>query len=184
MDDRATAQPHARDSAMSVVSAQGAFRVLLLLLALWSFFAGFALATQGIGALTLGGGGAAERIAGAQMLILVPVYGLIAWRREEYRLLAWVPYAAQLAVIIPVSWELLRGREFADSALMLIVSIVFLVLLLYVWLSSSTLGVADEPEPAPPPRRALDHGTPVDDGGDDDDVPPSPDRTRRYRRNG
>lgn len=182
MDDRAhTAHAPAQDSAISVVSAQGAFRVLVLLLALWTFFAGFALVTQGIGALTLGGGGAAERIAGAQMLMLVPIYGLLAWRRDEYRLLVWVPYAAQLAVIIPVLWELLRGREFGDSALMLIVSVVFLVLLMYLWLSSSTLAFGDDEAPPPESRaRAVEEQY----AGDDDltGEAPSADRGRRYRR--
>lgn len=180
MDDHAPAHPHARDSTMAVVSAHGAFRVLLLMLALWSFFAGFALVTQGIGALTLGGGGAAERIAGAQMLILVPVYGLLAWRREEYRLLVWVPYAAQLAIIVPVVWELLRSGDFGDSALMFLVSVVFLVLLLYVWLSSSAL--------APDEDGAMPHAAPAanapatGDAGAPDGAGAAAERARRYRR--
>jgi hypothetical protein len=39
------------DDAVAEVSAYGAFRLLLLLLAVWSFFAGFALLTQAVGAL-------------------------------------------------------------------------------------------------------------------------------------
>jgi hypothetical protein len=131
-----------RDDAVAVISAYGAFRLLLVLLAVWSFFAGFSLLTQGVGALSLGNGGApAERIVGAQMLVLVPVYGLIAWRRDEYRLLLWIPYAAQLAVILPLLWDLVvtGDVDFQDGALMLIVSLIFEVLLVYFWWSSHPL---------------------------------------------
>src|SRR4051812_47357688 len=94
-------QPDAEDAApqenaIAVISAYGAFRLLLILLAVWTFFAGFSLFTQGVGALSFGGGAAAERVVGAQLIVLAPVYGLIAWRREQFRMLIWLPYAGQL----------------------------------------------------------------------------------------
>ena len=102
---KAAAQP----SAVAVISAAGAFRLILVLLAIWSFFEGFALFTGGLSALSLGGNDrrTAEQIIGAQMIVFVPVYALLAWQREKYRLLIWVPYGAQLAIIVPIAWRLL-----------------------------------------------------------------------------
>ena len=77
-----------QDNAIAVISAYGAFRLLLFLLAVWTFFAGFSLFTQGVGALSFGGGAAAERVLGGYLLILVPMYGLLAWRREQFRMLS------------------------------------------------------------------------------------------------
>ena len=70
----------AQDDAVAVVSAYGAYRVLVMLLAIWTFFAGFALLTQGVTALSFGGQDAAgvERVIGAHMLILAPIYVLLA----------------------------------------------------------------------------------------------------------
>lgn len=131
-------EPAPGTNAVAVISAYGAFRVLLILLAIWTFIEGFALFTGGIEALTLGGEDrAAERIVGAHMIVLAPVYGLLAWRRDRYRLLIWIPYAAQLAIIVPLAWSLVidDGGRF-DGFLLLIVSIIFLVLLVYFWVSS------------------------------------------------
>jgi hypothetical protein len=135
---------------MAVISAYGAFRLLMVLLAIWTFFAGFSLLTQGVGALSFGGGAAAERVAGAQMIVIAPVYGLIAWRREQYRHLLWLPYAAQLAIILPTFYDLVISHDghFEDSALILIVSLIFFALLIYLWWSSHPLehfaGFGDE----------------------------------------
>ena len=143
--ERSVTTGGAADDAIAVIGAYGLFRLLLILLAVWSFFAGFALLTQGFGAISFGGADeASERILGAHMLILAPVYGLIAWRREQYRLLIWLPYAAQLAIILPSFWDLTFGdREFEDGALLLVVSIIFLALLVYLWTSSHPLGFFD-----------------------------------------
>ena len=136
---RDTSPPRSSDNAIAVISAYGAFRVLMVLLAIWTFFAGFSLITQGVGALSFGNNSAsAERVVGAQMMMLAPVYGLLAWRREDYRLLVWIPYAAQLAIILPTVYDLFisRDRDFQDGALMLIVSLIFFLLLVYFWFSS------------------------------------------------
>lgn len=132
-------QPQAPRDPIAVISAYGAFRVLMVLLAIWTFFAGFSLLTQGVGALSFGGGdGATERVVGGHMIMLVPIYALLAWRRDQYRLLIWMPYAAQLAIILPTFFDLVlsRDRDFGDAALILIVSIIFFVLLVYFWWSS------------------------------------------------
>ncbi len=131
----------AQDDAVAVVSAYGAYRVLVMLLAIWTFFAGFALLTQGVTALSFGGQDAgAERVIGAHMLILVPIYVLLAWKRAEYRRLVWIPYAAQLAVIIPTGWALLTDDGgFDDGVLLLMIASIFFALLLYVSWSSHPL---------------------------------------------
>ncbi len=129
----------ANSNAIAVISAYGAFRLLLILLAIWTFFEGFALVTGGVGALSLGGGDrTAERIIGAQMIVFVPVYGLLAWQRDHYRLLIWVPYGAQLAIILPALWALFVHQD-ADGILLLIVSLIFFVLLFYFWWHSHPL---------------------------------------------
>jgi hypothetical protein len=172
------------DNAIAVVSAYGAFRLLLVLLAVWSFFAGFSLLTQGLGQLSFGGQDtAAERVIGAHMIVLAPVYALIAWRRSEYRLFMWIPYAAQLAIIVPALWEFVFGGPNDDGALLLIVSIIFLVLLVYVWSSSHPLGFF-----APHDGDDEQDGDELDDVEDPDeadDAPAAGDtsaRGRRYRR--
>jgi hypothetical protein len=125
-----------------VLSAHGTFRVLIIVIAVWTFFAGFSLLTQGIGRVSFGGDDeAAERTVGAFMLLLVPLYGLMAWKQDEYRLLVWVPFAAQLAIIVPLLWDLVLGtRDLDDSVLLFVVSLIFLVLLLYVWQASGPAG--------------------------------------------
>jgi len=146
----APASAIAGDGAVAVISAYGAFRVLLVLLAVWTFFAGFSLLTQGVGALSFGGGDSAtERVVGAHLLVLVPMYALLAWRRDEFRLLLWLPYAAQLAIIVPTFLDVIvtRDRDFGDAALLLIVSLIFLVLLVYFWLSSHPLDFFSAAEP-------------------------------------
>src|SRR6185295_7169354 len=126
------------NDAVAVISAAGAFRLLLILLAAWTFFEGFALFTGALGALSVGGSRTGEQILGAQMIVLVPVYALLVWQRERYRLLIWIPYGAQLAIIIPTTWGLLfRGDT--DGLLMLVVSATFFAMLFYFWWHSHPL---------------------------------------------
>jgi hypothetical protein len=168
MSGRAQGTGTQRDTA-AVVSAQGAYRIVLVLLAVWTFFAGAALLTQGVSAIGLSGGGAAERVVGAHMLLLAPIYGLLAWRRNEYRLLVWVPYAAQLAIVVPSLWEFTFGLVF-------VVSSIFLVLLVYLWVSSGS------------PTRYIDWGDDTEEDEDDEEAEEEPyasserERSRRYRR--
>lgn len=166
-----------RDDAVAVINAYGLFRLLLLLLAAWTFFAGFALLTQGFGAISfISGGGAAERIVGAHLLLLAPLYGLLAWRRDQYRLLMWIPYAAQLAIILPTAYELLSNSDgdFGESALLLVVSIIFLALLVYLWWSSHPLGFF-EPEDEDGEEDDEDNASDEDEDAGDD-TPPAPHR--------
>lgn len=202
--ERETAQ---RPDAVAVISAYGAFRVLLVLLAIWTFIEGFALFTGSLEALTLGGQDRpAERIIGAHMILIAPVYVLLAWRRERYSLLIWMPYAAQLAIILPLLWSLVRdeGGRF-DGLLLLVVSTIFLVLLVYLRVSAHPAdffrtGEEEEEEELDEDDEYDDEDQDIDDededldedegedGGvpEDEELPPSRDeprlRPRRYRR--
>lgn len=179
------ATPAAQPSAVAVISATGAFRLLLVLLAIWTFFEGFALFTGGLSALTLGGQDrTAEQIIGAQMICFVPVYGLIAWQRERYRLLIWVPYGAQLAVVVPVTWGLLFRGD-ADGLLLLIVSLTFGVLMFYFWWHSHPLDFfsgGDEDEYGDAEEDDDDDGTDADDAGEGRRSSQRPMRAREVAR--
>lgn len=121
----------------SVIEAHSAFRLLLVLVTIWSFIEGFALFTGSIDALSLNSDRMAERIVGAQMLVLSGAFALLAWRREQFRLLLWLPYAAQLAIIIPIGISIFGGSS--DGALLFVVSLIFFVLLFYFWYHSHPL---------------------------------------------
>jgi hypothetical protein len=151
-----------RQEAVAVIGAYGAFRLLIILLAIWSFIEGFALFTGGLNALTFGGNDrTAERVIGAQLIVFVPVYALLAWQRERYRLLIWVPYGAQVAIILPTLWSLLHGDT--DGLLLLLVSTIFFALLFYFWWNSHPL---DFFQPAEDEHEFEDD---EDDGEDEDD---------------
>ena len=125
----------------AVISAQSALRLLLVLLAMWTVLSGLALIFfQGGGGATIGGGlggdegGAAQRLLGVHLLVLAPIYGLLAWDPQRYRLLLWVPYAAQGGVVVVTAFDIATlERDFVNGALPLIVAATFLVLLVYVW---------------------------------------------------
>ena len=170
-----------------VVPASGAYRAVMIILAAWTLFAGLALATQGVPALSLGGGNAAERIIGAQMLMFVAVYALIVWRPNDYRFLRWIPYAAQLAIVLPMFWDVLitGDQDFTDGALLFVVSAMFLGVLIYLRTSAHPLAffTPDEPED----ESALDDEEAIDEEeefAEEDEEPEDPQpRNRRYRRN-
>ena len=176
-----------------LVTATGVYRVVMVLLAVWTFFAGLALITQGVDLLALGGDSTAERVIGAQLLMLVPVYALIVWHPDDYRYLRWLPYAAQLAIVVPIGWDiLLDEHDFFDGALLLVVSVVFFALLIYVRSSSHPLGffAPDEDEEE---EEFVDEDEPLEHDEEDDDVEEAPSRRagrqpqpqqkgRRYRR--
>lgn len=135
----------------AVISAQSALRLLLALLTLWSFFSGIALiffqdnagATIG-GGLDGGEGSAAQRLLGVHLLVLTPIYALLALDPKQYRIFIWVPYLAQGGVVAVTLFDIATGkRDFLDGALPLIVASIFLVLLVFVWQAGR--------RPTPPP---------------------------------
>jgi hypothetical protein len=125
---------------MAVISADNALRVVLVLLALWTFLSGLALTFfQDASDATIGGGlqgdqgAAAQRLLGVHLLVIAPVYGLLAWEPQRFRLLLWVPYAATAGVVLTTLYDIGSGdRNFSAGILPLVVAVVFLVLLLYV----------------------------------------------------
>ena len=158
-DDRSD-QPAAASAqeqrAGAVLSAESALRLVLVLLALWTVLSGLALtffqdaseATIG-GGLDGGEGQAAQRLLGVHLLVLAPIYGMLAWEPRRFRLLLWLPHAAQGGVVAATLYDIMSGdRDFRDGALPLIVAIIFFVLLLYVTFARR------EPQPAELPKEA------------------------------
>ena len=175
--------PATQEGAVAVISAYGAFRVLIVLLAVWTFFEGFSLFTGGFDALTLGGHDrTAERIIGAQMIVQVPVYGLLAWDRARYRLLIWLPAGAQLAIIMPILWALVVHQE-TSGFLLLVVSIIFFALLFYFWWHSHPLEFF-RPEDEPYEGDGEEEDADGDEGDAGDAQRPADARgaRRRFRR--
>jgi hypothetical protein len=170
-----------------VVPASGVYRAAIIFLGIWTIFAGLALVTQGVPALSLGADDAAERIIGSQMLMLVPIYALIVWRPDENRLLRWIPYAAQLSIILPFFWDsLITGEhDFTNGALLFVASVVFLGVLIYVRASARPLGFfaigdEDDEEFAEEDEDYVDEEEPLADGAPQ--ARTERDRTQRERR--
>jgi len=142
-------------SSQAMLNAQSALRLVLLLLTLWTLLSGLALTFfQGAAAATIGGGleggqgDAAQRLLGVHLLVLAPIYGLIAWQPERYRLIAWVPYAAQGGVVFAALFDIVTGaRDIQGAALPLFVALTFFVLLVYVWRAAR---MAEKEAPAAP----------------------------------
>jgi hypothetical protein len=124
----------------AAISTRLLMRILICLIATWSFLAGIVLvAFHGAGSGALGAGvtdRAGQRLVGAHLLLLVPVYLLIAWRPERYKSLLWLPFAGQLVLALSVGYGILAGEtDFGDGILALAVGTIFVVLLGFVWVS-------------------------------------------------
>jgi hypothetical protein len=122
------------------ISTQLLTRILTGLIAVWSLLAGVALVFfQGSGSSALGAGVsdvAGQRLLGAHLIVLAPVYGLLALRSERYQGLLWLPFASQLAVFFAVGYSILNGdTEFGDGVIAIAVSAIFIVLMGFVWIT-------------------------------------------------
>ena len=150
----------------AVISARSTLRLVIGLLAMWTLLSGLALTFfQDASAATIGGGlkggegEAAQRLLGVHLLVLAPIYGLLAWDPRRFRLLLWVPYAAQGGVVAATAFDLIAtSRKLQDGALPLIVATIFLVLLVYVWRAGKLPEEEEEEEllvsaPAEPEER-------------------------------
>jgi hypothetical protein len=122
----------------SMISSHGTFRLILIALSVWTFFEGFALTTSILSPVDVGTDRTAERMLGGLMLVLAGVYAMIAWQRERYRLLLWVPFAAQVAIILPLLFAL------PDGALLLVISAIFLAAMCYVWWQSRDIDLGSD----------------------------------------
>ena len=115
-------------------------RIIILLIAIWSLVAGILLVFfHGAASGTLGAGvsdAAGQRLVGAHLLILVPVYLMIAWHPERFESLLWLPFAGQLIILLSVGYGITSGdTKFADGAMALAVSAIFVGLLSFIWIS-------------------------------------------------
>ncbi|MEX0749545.1 MAG: hypothetical protein WD359_01950 [Dehalococcoidia bacterium] len=182
------APPAATRSEPDVVPASGVYRAAIILLGVWTIFAGLALVTQGVPALSLGANDAAERIIGSQMLMLVPIYALIVWRPDENRLLRWIPYAAQLSIMLPFVWDtLITGdHTFTDGALLFVAAAVFLGVLVYLRSSAHPLGFfavdSEDEEIDEDAEYDEEEGDLLDEEEEPESGPERNARGRRYRR--
>ncbi len=121
----------------AMLSAEGMLRVVVALLGVWTLYSGLTLTIwQGIDVATVAGdleNGPAARLVGVHLLVLWPVFWLIAWDIGRFRWLLWMPYAHQAGVFVVTALDVVRGRrDFTDAALPLVVTAFFLVLLGYI----------------------------------------------------
>ena len=124
----------------ATVSTQLLTRVVVILVGVWDAVAGLMLiAFQGSGTGALGAGvedTAGQRLLGAHLLVLVPLYVLIAVRPQKYIGLIWLPFAAQAVVVLVVGYNMLKGdTEVGDGLLAFAVSIIFVALLGFLWIT-------------------------------------------------
>ncbi len=162
----------------SVIDAHSLFRILLILLTIWTVFEGVALATGAFSAVDAGTDRTAERMLGGLMIVFGGIYAMLAWRRGQYRLLLWVPFAVQLAIVVP----LLLSFD-GDRVLLLVISSAFLVLMLYVWWQSRDIedpyddyGEGEEEEDEEEDEEDADAELEEYADGEDEEEPPPPKR--------
>ncbi len=115
-------------------------RILVGLIALWSLLVGVVLVgfeDAASGAIGVGVvDRAAERLIGVYLIVLVPVYTLVALRPDRYEGLLWLPIATQLAAALTIGYNILAGdTEVEDGLLALAVSAIFACLLAFVWIT-------------------------------------------------
>jgi len=154
----------------TTISTRILMRIVVGMIAIWSLLAGLVLVFfHGSGSGALGAGvvdSAGQRLAGAQMLVLVPVYVLIALKPERYPMLPWLPFAGQAAVFFSVGYSILSGgTDFGDGILPVAVSGIFLGLLGFIWISE---------------QRAIAHERMADDDSVDWDDEDTPGEETRY----
>lgn len=145
----------------AMVSVATARRLVLYLLAFWTAIWGLSLVFAA-GAGSLGAGideEAAQRLLGVHVLILVPIYGLIAWNPTKYRAFLWVPYVSQAGITIITLFDILAGnRKSAEGVLPLVLSVIFLILLVFLWQASR------KPAAVRAPAAPADTGAPASPG--------------------
>jgi hypothetical protein len=136
------------------VSTELLIRIVVLLVAVWTAISGVVLlGFHGASTGALGAGltdEAAQRLLGAQLLVIVPVYLLIAVRLDRYRGLFWLPCASQAAVVLVVGYNMLKGdTDIQDGILTFAVSLIFVALLAFVWISERRMTALMQMEQQP-----------------------------------
>ena len=124
----------------AAISTRILLRVIVLLIALWSLFAGVMLtAFHGASSGALGAGvadDAGQRLVGVHLLLLVPAYLMIAWNPERYSGMIWLPFFGQVAVVGTVGYSILSNdTNFSDGILAVAVSLILGGLFGFVWIT-------------------------------------------------
>jgi hypothetical protein len=144
-------------------------RIIVGLIAAWSLVYGIVLSffhDASTGALGAGvEDPAGQRLVGAHMLLLVPVYLAIAWHPERYPMLHWLPFGGQLAVFFAVGYSILSGTiGVSDGVLPVAVSSIFMGLLAFIWITEqravakAKLEAEESSLPWRDEQPAVDHG--------------------------
>jgi len=126
-------------------------RVVVVAIAAWSLLGGLTLTLfhgSSAGALAAGiADEAGRRLVGAQMLVLVPVYLLIALRPGRYGSLLWLPFLGQAAVFLAVGYSMLSGDTDVDDGIVAFaVSGVLAGALAFAWVSRMRSGAQEQRE--------------------------------------
>ena len=119
-----------------VVSVATARRLVLYLLGFWTAVWGLSLIfASGAGALGAGiDDTAAQRLLGVHVLILAPLYGLLAYNPTKYRVFFWVPYVSQAGITLVTLFDFLAGnRKSGEGVVPLVVAVIFLALMVFLW---------------------------------------------------
>jgi len=123
-----------------MISTRLLTRLIILLIAIWSFAAGLVLlgfASAGGGALGAGlADRAGQRLLGVHLLLLTPVYALMVWQPERHQGLLWLPFAAQIALSVTIAYNIISGdTSFGDGILASAISAIFAACLGFVWVT-------------------------------------------------
>jgi hypothetical protein len=129
-----------QDMPDAMISTRQLMRIVVLLIAVWSITAGMVLlAFPSAGSGALGAGiadRAGQRLVGVHLLLLAPVYLMIAARLDRYHGLLWLPIAGQAALALAVAYNIISGdTSFSDGALSTVISLLFAGLLGFVWIT-------------------------------------------------
>src|SRR5262245_12590231 len=121
----------------ATISTRHLMRIIILLIAVWSITAGavlLAFPSAGSGALGAGiADRAGQRLVGVPLLLLAPVYLLLATRLERYLGFIWLPIAGQAALALAIAYNIVSGdTSFSDGALSTVISLIFAGLLGFV----------------------------------------------------
>jgi hypothetical protein len=161
----------------ATVSTDILTRLVIILVAIWNAFAGLVLvAFHGASTGALGAGvedEAGQRLLGAHLLVLVPVYLVLAWKPRRLVPLLWLPFGQQGVVVLVIAYNMLKGdTDFADGMLAFTVGLIFVVLLAFLWVTEQRtlarikaeeeIAAISRPPEALPPGSQPSHGA---DGG-------------------
>jgi hypothetical protein len=124
----------------ATISTRQLMRIIIMLIAVWSITAGavlLAFPSAGSGALGSGiADRAGQRLVGVHLLLLAPVYLLIAARLERYAGFIWLPIAGQTAMALTVAYNIISGdTSFSDGALSVVICLILAGLLSFIWIT-------------------------------------------------